>query len=284
MWLLTSSAQAHLDLGDWSRATDDALVVLNGERGQLPRIAALPVLALVRARRGDPEVWPLLDEARAMAVREGELQQEIPIAMARAEVAWLEGRPEAIREETEAAFHKALSMDAWWHVGELACWRRRAGIHEQVDGRLPERYAGELRGDFAGAAELWAALGCDYDAAMALASAEDEELLKQSLVKLQRLGARTAATVVARKLRARGVTGISRGPRASTQRNSALLTQRELEVLKLIARGTRNSEIARRLFLAPKTVDHHVSAILRKLAVDSRVEAAREAARLGLLN
>jgi DNA-binding NarL/FixJ family response regulator len=46
----------------------------------------------------------------------------------------------------------------------------------------------------------------------------------------------------------------------------------------------KNAEIANRLFLTPKTVDHHVSAILRKLSVESRSQAAREATRLGLLN
>jgi len=61
------------------------------------------------------------------------------------------------------------------------------------------------------------------------------------------------------------------------------LTGRELEVLNLVNIDMRNAEIARRLFVTPKTVDHHVSAILRKLAVGSRAQAAREATRLGLL-
>jgi DNA-binding NarL/FixJ family response regulator len=62
-----------------------------------------------------------------------------------------------------------------------------------------------------------------------------------------------------------------------------MLTDRELEVLELVGAGLRNAEIAKRLFLAERTVDHHVSAILRKLEVESRSEAARAAARLGLL-
>jgi len=149
---------------------------------------------------------------------------------------------------------------------------------------VPERYKAELQGDWSRAAKLWSALGCEYDAALALSGADDDELLRHSLVKLQRLGARAAAAVVARKLRARGAQGILRGPRASTLRNAAQLTARELEVLDLVRSGMRNAEIANRLFLTPKTVDHHVSAILRKLAVESRSQAAREATRLGLLN
>jgi DNA-binding CsgD family transcriptional regulator len=283
MWLLTSQARMLLDRGDWSQAAEVADEVLHGERGQLPRISALPVLALVRARRGDPQVWPLLDEALTMAERDGDLQYHVPIAVARAEAAWLEGRTEAVIEETEAAYGKAVSRAEWWYQGDLACWRRRMGIEDHVDPRLPERYIAELHGDFEKAAHLWAALGCEYDAAIALAASGVEQLLRQALVKLQRLGARPAAAIVARKLRAGGVTSIARGPRATTQRNHAMLTDRELEVLALVAGGMRNAEIASRLFLAPKTVDHHVSAILRKLSVNNRVDAAREASRFGLL-
>ena len=283
MWLLSSLARAYLDRGDWSRAVEVAESVLNGEMGQLPRVSVLPIIALIRARRGDPDVWPLLDEAAAMAAREDELQFSVPVSLARAEVAWLEGRLDEVVVETEMVFRKAVALDAWWVIGKLACWRRRAGLREEIDPRLSERYRAELEGDFGRAGALWNALGCDYEAGLAWAGADDDDLLRQSLVKLQRLGARPAAAVVARRLRARGARGIARGPRPSTQRNPAQLTKRELEVLDLLGTGLRNAEIATRLFLTPKTVDHHVSAILRKLSVGSRAQAAREATRLGLI-
>ncbi len=76
---------------------------------------------------------------------------------------------------------------------------------------------------------------------------------------------------------------IARGPRRSTRRNPAGLTSRELEVLRLVADGLRNAHIAERLVVSSKTVDHHVSAILRKLQVGTRTEAAAHATRLGLL-
>jgi DNA-binding NarL/FixJ family response regulator len=61
------------------------------------------------------------------------------------------------------------------------------------------------------------------------------------------------------------------------------LTARELEVLAHAAQGLRNAGIAERLFLSEKTVDHHVSAILRKLNVHTRGEAGAEAVRLRLV-
>ena len=61
------------------------------------------------------------------------------------------------------------------------------------------------------------------------------------------------------------------------------LTPRELDVLRLLATGATNAEIGRRLYMSPKTASVHVSAILRKLGVTGRVQAATVAERMGLL-
>ncbi len=87
---------------------------------------------------------------------------------------------------------------------------------------------------------------------------------------------------MAQRLRELGARGIPRGPRPRTREHPAGLTRREVEVLSLLAEGMRNAEIAERLVVSTKTVDHHVSAILRKLDVRNRGEAAAEAARRGL--
>jgi two-component system response regulator DesR len=60
------------------------------------------------------------------------------------------------------------------------------------------------------------------------------------------------------------------------------LSEREREVLSLIATGATNREIAERLYLSPHTVKEHASALYRKLGVKNRAEAARRAERLGL--
>jgi DNA-binding NarL/FixJ family response regulator len=148
---------------------------------------------------------------------------------------------------------------------------------------VAEPFRSSLAGDWAGAAELWREIGSPYEAALALLDGDDEDALRQAHDELTALGARPAATIVARRLRERGVRGIARGPRPQTRENPAGLTARELEVLALVADGLRNAEIAERLVLSQKTVDHHVSAILRKLDARTRGEAAAAAARLGLV-
>jgi DNA-binding NarL/FixJ family response regulator len=60
------------------------------------------------------------------------------------------------------------------------------------------------------------------------------------------------------------------------------LSERELEILRLVAAGCDNDEIAERLFLSPRTVKNHVSSILAKLEMDNRVQAAVYAVRRGI--
>jgi DNA-binding CsgD family transcriptional regulator len=191
-------------------------------------------------------------------------------------VAWLEGRLDAVRIETDEAYRLAVDHRAAWLVGELATWRRRAGIEDEVPIEVPAQWAAELEGDFVRAGKIWAELGCPYDAAVAWSGSDDEPPLRHALEDLQKLGARSAAAIVARRLRERGARGVPRGPRESTRENHFQLTSRELEVLELVAQGRRDAEIAERLFLSEKTVHHHVSSILRKLGVNTRTHAAAQ--------
>jgi DNA-binding CsgD family transcriptional regulator/tetratricopeptide (TPR) repeat protein len=283
LFFVACRSRLELDRGSWTEAGESAALVLRDPRTwPVPRVFALSVLGLVRARRGDPSVRELLEEAHTLAEPTGELQRIGPVAAARAEAAWLDGDDAAVIDVTTPALELALRCAAWWVVGDLLRWRRLVGVHDAVPSEVPAPYAAELRGDSRRAAELWTGLGCRYDAAIALAGVEDEDTLRQALDELRQLRARPAAEVVAGRLRDRGARGVARGPRASTRENPAGLTARELEVLALVAVGLRNAEIAARLVLSERTVDHHVSAILRKLAVKTRTEASVEAVRLGL--
>jgi DNA-binding CsgD family transcriptional regulator len=276
------NARIELDRGRWGEAIEATPASVVDPGTPLPRIVALVVLGLVRARRGEPDQWPALDEAAQLSADSGELQWVAPVAAARAEALWLAGRPDAVRADTEEALGNAVRGRALWWAGELACWRRRAGIEEDPPPLVAEPWALELEGNWKRAAERWAEIGCPYEAALALAGAGEEEALRLALDDLRRLGATPAASLVARRLRELGVRGLPRGPRRATRANPAGLTARELEVLNLVAGGLRNSEIADRLFVSQRTVDHHVSAILRKLGARSRAEASAEAVRLGL--
>jgi DNA-binding CsgD family transcriptional regulator/tetratricopeptide (TPR) repeat protein len=284
LYLLAYRARLELDEGRWIEAAESAQAVLRIPRtSTTPRIVALTVLGLLRARRGDPEQWPPLEEAWELAEPTGELPRLGPVAAARAEAAWLVADPGAVVGVTEAALDLAVRHKASWRIGELAYWRRKAGVDEPLPPECAEPYALQLTGDWRGAARVWSDLGCPYETALALSEADDEDALREGYDEAQRLGARPLATLIARRLRERGVRNLPRGPRRSTRANPADLTPRELEVLQLVGEGLRNSDIATKLFLSPKTVDHHVSAILRKLEARTRGEASAEAARLGLL-
>ena len=80
----------------------------------------------------------------------------------------------------------------------------------------------------------------------------------------------------------RDSTQIPRGPQAGTRTNPAGLTGRQLEILRLLSTGLTNAEIAARLVLSVRTVDHHVASVLTKLGATSRRDAVRRAAELGL--
>jgi DNA-binding CsgD family transcriptional regulator len=284
LYVLAAQARLELNEGNWTQAAETASIVLRIPRtSTTPRINALVVLALVRARRGDPDVRPLLEEARSLALPTNELPRVGPVAAALAEVAWLDGETVAVAAAAADGLSLAPGCRSSWLLGELAVWRSRAGVDPQVPGRIAKPYALELAGDWRAAAGLWSKLGCPYESALARSRSEDQDELRRALDGLQELGARAAAAVVARRLRERGARGLPRGPRPSTQRHPANLTSREVEVLSLVVEGLRNAEIAARLFLSVKTVDHHVSAILRKLDVRSRGEASTAALSLGLL-
>jgi DNA-binding CsgD family transcriptional regulator len=284
LYLLANRARFELDEGRWSDAAESARLVV-GRRAvsTYPRTLALSVLALVRARRGDPEVLPLLAEAHALAEPTGELPRLAPVAVAGAEAAWLRGDTARAREATDDALELAVRVGSAYDIGCIQAWRRRAGIEEPAHALARGPYRLELAGDAAAAAARWSDLGRPYEAALALADVGGERPLRDSLDSLTALGARAPAAIVSRRLRALGARDIPRGPRPATRRNAAGLTARESQVLALVAEGLRNAEIAQRLFLSPRTVETHVSAVLGKLEADTRAEAAAKAVRFGLL-
>jgi DNA-binding CsgD family transcriptional regulator len=147
----------------------------------------------------------------------------------------------------------------------------------------------------AGAVELHRELDMPFERAqielrsgVALAAAGERELALERLAGshrlARRLGARPLAAEAAREVAFLGESVSGRlGTRAAADADGAGLSRRELEVVRLLAVGKTNRDIAHELFLSRRTVDMHVRNILRKLDCRSRVEAAHRAGELDLL-
>ena len=284
LYMTAWRGRVHFEQGDWDSAADDAGLVLEHHRVlAIAKITALGVLGHVRLRRGDPDAVRLLTEANELARQTRELQRIGPIASARAEMAWLKGDLEQIREEARFVLEMAKGHDDPWLQGEFAFWMWRAGGAIETPEKIAAPYALQMSRDWRAAAEAWKVIGCPYEEAMALAEG-DESAQLAALEILETLGAGPAAERLRQTLRATGVRGIPRGPRPSTKENAAGLTSRQMEVLALMTNGLGNAEIADRLFISPKTVDHHVSAILAKLDARTRAEAVSVALQSGLIN
>jgi len=260
-------ARLHLERGAWDAAAEDAEVVLARGASSVTRVPAAAVLGRIRIRRGDPGGMALLDEARELALRTGEFQRIAPVASARAEAAWLRGETSGAAMEARDAFAMSEGLAEPWARGSLAMWLE---LDAPPDG-IAEPFALLLAGRCVEAADAFQAVGRPYEAALSLARADDVDALRRAAAMLERLGDGSLIDVVRRKLRALGV----RGPRETTRANPSGLTEREIEILRLLDEGLRNADIAAQLFVSPKTVDHHVSSILGKLGVRSRREAAR---------
>lgn len=280
-------AEAELSLGRWDEASETAASLLAGSGNAIlePRFYGRRVLGLVRARRGDPGSELLLEEAYDIAVEDGQHAVIAEAAVARAEAAWLTGRLDAVAPITDEPYAAMQRIGDAPLTGELALWRRRAGLTEELPQvpRVLDHHRLELCGEGRAAAAILRKRGCRYAAALALIDTDEPAALREALVELRALGADPAAARLARRLRELGERAVPRGPRPTTRANAAWLTPRELEVIPLLAEGLRNAEIADRLVVSTKTVDHHVSSILRKLDVNRRGQVGAAASRLGLV-
>lgn len=272
--------------GAWADAERELHALLRQPRlSAINRIMVLTPLGHLQARRGNVAARDLLDEALILAERAGQFSRLGALRAARAEAALLDGDQIRARAEAEAVRDLGTMHGNPWLRGELAWLLWRAGAPDVPVEGLAEPYVLQIEGEAVAAAALWQSLGCPYEEARALAESDDPAQVRRAVAAFERLDAQPAMRHAVNRLRSLGVRDVPllrRGPQGTTLANPAGLTRREVEVLTLLAEGLRNVEIGERLYMSPKTVSHHVTAILAKLGVSSRTEAARAATKLGI--
>lgn len=284
-YLVGRQAQLRLDQGRFSEAEAIAQEVM--ARDRLPMVMHLPaltVLATVRIRRGTADAPALLDRALREAIVTGEAQRIIPVRLALAEAAWL--AEDSAAAQRQLALLAGLGLDNFrpWDLAELAVWWQRCGMAEPFpasfsDMQVPPARAAELRGDLLTAAAEWTRLGLPYEAALTSLQAmcpEAGDALVSAIATLDSLEARPAAALARKRAKCLGLADrlprLRRGPYAAARQHPLGLTQHEQQVLVLISQGIGNKEIARRMSRSPRTIEHHVSAVLGKFNAANRME------------
>jgi DNA-binding CsgD family transcriptional regulator len=251
-----------------AEAEDDARAVLASSDVPLGRLWPYLVLGMLVARRDGPPVNPDLDELWRRVNKLDNPGMVAAVAAALAENAWITRRPDPRLDDplvTDLFTREWAGRDA--ALAPLRRWAKRLEGIQQVDAGPPEP----------------APENQPYERALARWDAGSTDDLLAALPVLDDLDARAVAALFRARLRDAGVSSVPRGRLPATRANPAGLTARQLDVLALLAEGLSNADIAARLVISPKTADHHVSAILAKLDVRTRGEAAVVARRLGVM-
>jgi ATP/maltotriose-dependent transcriptional regulator MalT len=264
-------------LGRWDDAETElrALRQTTDQHGVIDLIA-LESLARIALRRGDPDAEHLVQSSWMLAKRSDATPYIGLLGVIRIEQAWLEGTGDAAARLAELPLERLRPRLR----AEVLRYAQLAGARLEAPLDLAEPWASAIRGDWAAAAAQWRAEQRPYELAVELYASGAVEPALEALRIFDRLGADPAARLTRQRLRELGVRNVPRGPQAATREHPAGLTERQAEVLELLVLGMTNPEIADRLVLSVRTVDHHVAAVLQKLGVGSRQEAATRAAAL----
>jgi DNA-binding CsgD family transcriptional regulator len=238
-------------------------------------LAAAPVVGAIRLARGEPVVAHSIADRLLGEVGERSLESA-PLLELRAEAEIERGtaRQAAATGRRLAALGERLSCEAIAARGQRVLGRALAATGDTTAARRHleaalatfARLEMPLEAGRAHALLAEAIRGSDRETAIAEARA--------ALSVFEELGAGRDADAAAALLRSLGVKAARAGPRGI-----GVLTKRELEVLRLLGEGLSNREMAERLFLTRKTVEHHVARVLRKLELRGRADAAAYAAR-----
>ena len=275
-YLHVEKAMVALARGSWDEAV--ALAATGMDATPPIRSSAVTVLGSVAVRTGRDQVLghpaaDLVAEAWSLSVGLDELQRTGPAALLVCEDAWLRDDLATLTSVAQRVHDEAERLDSADVRERMACWLSLGGV-PTGPGR-GSAYDLVRAGRHREAAAAFAEQGFVHEAGWALSLSEDTGDLLEALARLDAIGAVPLAARVRRSLRGRGTRGVPRGPRAETRADPAGLTGRQAEVLGLLGQGCTNAEIAARLVLSVRTVDHHVAAVLYKLGASSRQEAVR---------
>ena len=236
---------------------------------------ATPVVAAIHLSRGDVALAAATIRRRIDEVGEDRLESAVLV--------------ELLGETEIASGRGAAAVDRGRALGERGA---RLGCQVMVarGERLRGRAVAAIGGREGGLRHLEAALGAFVRLEMPFETARTQRLIAEALRRadpevavahgraalatFEDLGAGRDADAAAALLRRLGVKAARAGPKGV-----GALTKREREVLGLLAKGLSNPEIAERLYISRKTVEHHVARVLSKLQVRGRAEAAAHAAR-----
>lgn len=285
IWLHTydleaNHAQLRLRQGRWPEAetTLRRLLEARKEAGMLA-VHSSPVLARLLARRGDMEqAQALLTTSWRQAWDQQSFNGILYATVSGAEFAWLSGNREWAEIVHKAASEQTGQAGLNHVLGETMYYLWRAGAPVELFDGCSERYAAALRGDWESATNL---TDDPYERAVFQSGSADPKAISQALRTFDALGAISAAELAIRELARLG----SHPPRRVDAKSTSpgALTQRQLDVLRLLAEGRTNAGIATELVLSTRTVDHHVAAILLRLGVGTRHQAIEAAKIRGLL-
>jgi DNA-binding CsgD family transcriptional regulator/tetratricopeptide (TPR) repeat protein len=280
-YLHLTSAWLALRAGDWEAAERVVREELRSGR-VISHLLARTVATDLAVRRGDADTAELLTSVADAAYGTGELQRIAPLLEAATVAAIVSGlAPPAERFRGLAEAIEWRGAAAGCNAIRIAAWAAVAGVDVALGRDPPEPYRSMLRRDWRGAADAFGAVGWSFERAFFLSLLDEEDALDEAIELARALGAAPLARQVGRRLRRLGL-AVPRGAGAATRANPFGLTARQVEVLRLLAEGQTNAEIADRLVLSTRTVEHHVAAVLTKLGAATRRDAVRRAAELAL--
>ena len=282
-YLAVFKAWLSLNTGIWNEAYHIAEnLIKNTDQHPIVKIEAIVIVATIKMRRGHSDILPLLIEAKEKAFETMEPQRILPVLTALLEYEWIMGTSFVKKEDIDHAIPMVPNGGNMYLKNKFCLWLLKARKQKIL---LPDFLDGYQVDDKATAMKssaLWKKLNCPYEQALTLFEGDDND--KRAAIEIvQKLGADAIYEKMKFEMRASGIKSIPRGIRKSTKSNPANLTDRELDVIHLLKDGMQNKEIAARLFISPKTVDHHISSIFFKLEVNSRTKAVKEAISLEII-